>query len=205
MCAMNTRRHEGFTLVELMITLLGAAAVLGVGIPNFQDFLANNRMATSANDVITALHAARSEAVKRRANMTICPGANWDAGKPTCNPAGRLSEGHIGAAPNSTSTADEFFAVRDFALFDVIDADDCSDRVYHDDLVNVSNDLEPTLLPTAHGWRLSMAQSGIAPDAVFFFPDDQDGDPVLCIGAECLDTGFDENAERTYWFQDETQ
>lgn len=92
---MNTRHHKGFTLIELMITLLVAAVVLGVGVPNFQDFLATNRMATSTNDVITALHAARSEAVKRRANVSICPSANWDAGNPTCNPAGRLSDGHI--------------------------------------------------------------------------------------------------------------
>lgn len=50
-----------------------------------------------------------------------------------------------------------------------------------------------------------LKQGGIAPDAVFFFPDDQDGDPILCIGAECIDPGFDETTNRTYWFQDETQ
>ena len=92
---MNTRHDKGFTVIELMITVLVAAIVLGVGIPNFQEFLANNRMATSANDVITALHAARSEAVKRRANVSICPSANWDAVNPQCNPFGRLSDGHI--------------------------------------------------------------------------------------------------------------
>ncbi len=92
---MNTWHQKGFTLIELMMTLLIASIILGVGIPNFQEFVANNRMATATNDVVTALHAARSQAVKRRANVTICPSANWDAPNPTCSPAGQLSDGHI--------------------------------------------------------------------------------------------------------------
>lgn len=92
---MNTWHQKGFTLIELMITLLVAAIVLGIGVPNFQQFLATNRMATATNDVVTALHAARSQAVKRRANVTICPSANWDAANPTCAPFGQLSNGHI--------------------------------------------------------------------------------------------------------------
>lgn len=92
---MNTRQCKGFTLIELMITLLVAALILGVGVPNFQQFFANNRMASATNDVVTALHAARSQAVKRRANVSVCPSANWNAANPTCNPGGRLSDGHI--------------------------------------------------------------------------------------------------------------
>ncbi|HHQ14330.1 MAG TPA: prepilin-type N-terminal cleavage/methylation domain-containing protein [Chromatiales bacterium] len=88
--------HEnGFTLIELMITLLVAAVIFGVGIPNFREFIANNRMATAANDFISALHIARSEAIKRRTNVSICPSANWDAANPTCNNGGRLGDGMI--------------------------------------------------------------------------------------------------------------
>ncbi|UCG74370.1 MAG: GspH/FimT family pseudopilin [Chromatiales bacterium] len=92
---MNTWHQKGFTMIELMITLLVAALVLGVGVPNFQQFLANNRMATATNDVVTALHAARSQAVKRRGNVSICPSANWNAPNPTCSPLGQLGDGHI--------------------------------------------------------------------------------------------------------------
>lgn len=99
--------HEkGFTLIELMITLLVAAVILGVGVPNFQEFIANNRMAAATNDVISALHMARSEAIKRRTNVTLCPSANWDADNPACNNGGVIGGGYIifvdcsAAAPN---------------------------------------------------------------------------------------------------------
>jgi type IV fimbrial biogenesis protein FimT len=70
-------RQLGFNLMELMTTLLIAGLVLGMGVPSFTEFLANNRMASAANDLVTSIHMARTEAVKRRATVTICASANW--------------------------------------------------------------------------------------------------------------------------------
>jgi len=92
---MKQPNQNGFTLVELMVTLLVAGIILGVGVPNFQEFIANNRMATATNDIISSLHIARSEAVKRRMNVTVCSSANWDAANPTCDAAGALGNGFI--------------------------------------------------------------------------------------------------------------
>ena len=93
---MRYRRTKGFTIVELMITLLVAAVILGVGVPNFQEFVANNRMAAAANDLVSSLHLARTEAVKRRANVTLCASADWDNfGASSCNAGGRLADGWI--------------------------------------------------------------------------------------------------------------
>lgn len=92
---MNTRKHNGFTLVELMVTMLVAAIVLGVGIPAFSQFIATNRMAASVNDITTAIHLSRTEAVKRRANVTMCPSANWDAAAPTCANGSTIEDGWI--------------------------------------------------------------------------------------------------------------
>ena len=92
---MNTDQNNGFTLVELMVTLLVAGIVLGVGIPAFSQFISTNRMAAAVNDVTTSLHLARTEAVKRRANVTVCPSANWDSAAPACSLAGNMEDGWI--------------------------------------------------------------------------------------------------------------
>jgi type IV fimbrial biogenesis protein FimT len=63
---------RGFTLIELLVTLSVAAILVTIAIPNFQTFLMSNRMASQANDLITALSLARSEAVKRAANVSVC-------------------------------------------------------------------------------------------------------------------------------------
>ena len=85
---------RGFTLIELLVTLAVAAILLTVAVPNFQMFVANNRMASQANDLITAFNMARSEAVKRAANVTVCPSSNSTTGNPpTCT--GTWTQGWI--------------------------------------------------------------------------------------------------------------
>lgn len=69
------KRHTGFTLVELMITLAVVAILLTVGIPSFQAIFQSNRLATQANEMIGAINLARSEAIKRGANVTVTPSA----------------------------------------------------------------------------------------------------------------------------------
>ena len=69
-------KHQqgGFTLIELMFTVLVLAVLLAIGVPNFRDFLRNSRMAAQANDLLSGLNLTRSEAVKRRAPVTLCVG-----------------------------------------------------------------------------------------------------------------------------------
>ncbi len=78
---------RGFTLIELMVTLAVLGILLTVAVPNFQTFVMNGRMASQTNDLITALNLARSEAVRRAANVTVCASSNgtsctggWAAG-----------------------------------------------------------------------------------------------------------------------------
>lgn len=92
---MKTKPNQGFTLIELMITLLVGALVLGVGIPTLRDFISTNQMAASVNNFVSAVHLTRSEAIKRRANATLCASSNWDAASPICAPGGKISDGWI--------------------------------------------------------------------------------------------------------------
>lgn len=76
-------RQSGFTLVELMVTLAVAAILLTLAVPNFRDFLLNNRLTATANDFIAAANLARSEAIKRGRDATICA-SDTTAANPTC-------------------------------------------------------------------------------------------------------------------------
>ena len=64
--------NKGFTLIELMITVVIAAILLTTAVPGFEALITNNRLSTQANAFIGALHLARSEAVKRNLNVTVC-------------------------------------------------------------------------------------------------------------------------------------
>lgn len=63
----------GFTLVELMITLVVAAILLAVGVPLFSGVLASNRAAAEVNSLVTTLRFARTEAVARGRAVSVCP------------------------------------------------------------------------------------------------------------------------------------
>jgi len=89
--ATNNQRQSGFTLIELMITIAVAAIVLGVGVPNFVSLVQSNRTVTEVNNLVAAIHLARSEAVGRGVEVRIAPrdlngntGACPTAGNPPC-------------------------------------------------------------------------------------------------------------------------
>jgi len=63
---------SGFTLIELMITLVVAAVLLSIGAPSFSQFLASNRLTTQINNFAGALNTARSVAVTRNTSAGVC-------------------------------------------------------------------------------------------------------------------------------------
>ena len=85
--------QTGFTLYELMITLLVVGIILSYGIVNLGDYTRNSRMTSTANDLHAAFHLARSESARAKANITICASANPMADPPACG--GTWDQGYI--------------------------------------------------------------------------------------------------------------
>ena len=67
---------RGFTLLEIQITLLISVVLLVFVIPLWTNILLTNRLATEANTFLSAMHLARSEAVKRNVRTVLCVSAS---------------------------------------------------------------------------------------------------------------------------------
>ncbi|MFC1748853.1 GspH/FimT family pseudopilin [Pseudomonadota bacterium] len=72
LCREGHGNSGGFTLIELMVTLAVSVILLTVAVPAYSDLLKNSRLSTQANDFVTSLQLARSEAIKRNNYVTVC-------------------------------------------------------------------------------------------------------------------------------------
>ena len=78
----KNRDFNGFTLIELHITLSIAGILLGIGLPSLINFIDNNRVASQANNLVYSFQMARSEATMRGSEVRVVSigGSNWNAG-----------------------------------------------------------------------------------------------------------------------------
>lgn len=84
------KKHNGFTLIELMITLAIVGILLLVGLPSLKSTMQDNQLVAATNELLSALHVARSEAIKLNARVSICAtagdgtnqcsGSDWSKG-----------------------------------------------------------------------------------------------------------------------------
>jgi type IV fimbrial biogenesis protein FimT len=63
--------QRGFTLIELMVTLVVVAVLLAIGVPSMSKLIASNRISTQTNEFVGALSLARAEAVRRSEGVSI--------------------------------------------------------------------------------------------------------------------------------------
>lgn len=70
---------KGFTLIELMVSIAVVGILLAIGIPSFQATMTRSQLTTQANDFLTSLALARSEAIKNASRATVCRSATVNA------------------------------------------------------------------------------------------------------------------------------
>lgn len=81
---MDDTNKKGFTLIELLVTLVIAGVLLTIGVPSYQGFVRNSQTTTNANNLVTSINLARSEAIKRGVQVTLqrkgSVSQTWDEG-----------------------------------------------------------------------------------------------------------------------------
>jgi len=63
--------NNGFTLIELMITLVVVIILVAIAAPSFTSMIRENRAATQANNLLSSLQVARSEAINRGVRVSM--------------------------------------------------------------------------------------------------------------------------------------
>ena len=66
-------RQKGFTLIELMVTIVIMAIMAAIAIPNFAEWVAKRRVASVAEKVASQIRFARAEAARLNKPVYLCP------------------------------------------------------------------------------------------------------------------------------------
>jgi len=65
-------RAEGFSLIELMVTLSVLAIIIALAVPNFSGVVNGSRLTAQANQLVGDIQLARSEALRRNRTVRLC-------------------------------------------------------------------------------------------------------------------------------------
>lgn len=82
---------SGYSLYELLLTLVLVGILATVGLPSFSTTLAKSRQASEINALFHTIHLARKESIRRRQVMTVCASADGVS----CGPTREWSVGWI--------------------------------------------------------------------------------------------------------------
>ncbi|HPM42549.1 MAG TPA: GspH/FimT family pseudopilin, partial [Candidatus Omnitrophota bacterium] len=76
----NTMRNNGFTLIDLIITLSVMSILLTIGLPSVSTQIQNARVKAATNSLLEAINLTRSQAVFANKRATIRKQNEWEGG-----------------------------------------------------------------------------------------------------------------------------
>ncbi|MEE9412217.1 MAG: GspH/FimT family pseudopilin [Methylococcales bacterium] len=92
---LNRQKADGFTIIELLVTMSIAAILLAIGVPSFQTMVQNRRIEISQLTLETDLEMARSEAMTRNQPVVLCR-HNGETATPTaCSTTANWQDGWV--------------------------------------------------------------------------------------------------------------
>lgn len=71
-----SRHQRGFSLIELMVTILVAAILLAIAVPSFRDVIHRNEVSSASNELLASMSYARTEAITRGQLVSMCPSSD---------------------------------------------------------------------------------------------------------------------------------
>ncbi len=72
----DARRQQGFSLLELMVTVIVLGLIAAIAVPSFAELRRRTALSTSANEIVAAVQTARMEAIRLNAPVEVaCAGA----------------------------------------------------------------------------------------------------------------------------------
>jgi len=89
------QQGDGFTLVELMITIAIIGVLAAIASPGFFQFVQSQRATSAANDFVASLNLARNEAIKRGIPVAVCASNDPQAATPACSGNDNWEDGWI--------------------------------------------------------------------------------------------------------------
>jgi type IV fimbrial biogenesis protein FimT len=83
-------KARGFTLIEMMVAIAIMGIILAIGVPNFIEFVADQRVRAAASDIVSDVNLARAESLKTQRRVVMARAGSTAAGT-GCAPSGGTS------------------------------------------------------------------------------------------------------------------
>ncbi|HEV7777542.1 MAG TPA: GspH/FimT family pseudopilin [Luteibacter sp.] len=95
MTSNRCKKQGGFTLIELVISVLVLAILTSLALPSFRDFMRRNAIAARSNELLGDVRYARDTASTRNIIISMCASNNAGNAIPTCSGDGKFEAGWL--------------------------------------------------------------------------------------------------------------